>query len=493
MDQFRASVINTVGALAVVNIVDVKVFDGSGQVAWRGLMQDYAKYVEPIFGDNLALTCSAELTDIPSCSKNDVMRTAEELGMVSRRGMPKGFLALLPHGKMFESCVDAFNQEHLLRLNVNLIEFPLVFDYGSAPMVELTAPYVEQDRMFALTGPDNKLRLSYAADPNLFAWLESRTLDRACLPYAVYSPQPVFRKFQSGELSIQRTRQFNVPDIHIWTATEDAGTRYLSALELAAEGTNFWFGSDYVHILDSVIGTRHDNEDFYRGAAKAARGITVVRRISGHSKYYSQKTSVVIYSGYGNVMLYNIQMDEINPRRFDITTDDGQFPTVIHACVAMAGSRMLPLILGRGLAGVGPQIIPPELATTQVVFVPVHAEHTNHARKLADSLLASGSRAAVNTDFQRSLGARLSRLRRAWQPLYSVVGDRERETAPLLKSAGRTVADDIGKYVSARAARWMRCRPCRVLGTTPPPIVGENYARTVSAFDDVGHSRRCCP
>jgi threonyl-tRNA synthetase len=265
-----------------------------------------------------------------------------------------------------------------------------------------------------------------------------------------------------------------VPDVHIWTAPEDTGTRYLQVLALAAEGTDFWFGRDYLHILDSVAGTAHDDDGFYRDAARAAGGVTIVRRRPEQSKYYSQKTAIVIYSGYDNVMLYNIQLDETNPRRFGITTDAGQFPTVIHACVAMAGSRLLPLILGRGLAGVAPQVIPPELATTQVVFVPVRAEHTDRARTLAESLPAAGVRTAVNTDFQRSFGARLSRLRREWQPLYSVVGDRELDTAPALESAGRTVADDVVVHVSAQAARWARCRPHSPLGTAPPPIVGEN-------------------
>lgn len=422
-------------------------------------------------GGNMALASIAGGTTIPRCSRNAVIRIAEELGMVSRRGMPKGFLAALPRGKMFEACVNAFNVGHLSALNANAIEFPLVFEYGSEPMIELTAPYVAQDRMFALTGPGDGLRLSYAADPNLFAWLSGQTLATAGLPYAIYSPQQVFRKLQSGEISVQRVRQFRVPDIHILTTPDDAAARYLHALELAADGTDFWFGPDYAHVMDSVIGTRHDDDGFYRDAAKSARGITIVRRMSGHSKYYSQKTAVLVYGGYDNVMLYNIQLDETNAPRFGVTTDDGQHPTVIHACAAMAGSRVLPLVLGRGVAGVTPQIIPPELDTTQVVFVPVRAEHADHARTLAQSLRTSGARATVNTDFSRSLGARLSQLRRAWQPLYSVVGDRELGTAPKVESAGSTVADDVHAYVTAQAQRWLRCRPSDLLGATPPPIV----------------------
>lgn len=76
---------------------------------WSGPPHEYTGYVASIADGNLALASIAGDTTIPRCSRNSVIKIAEELGMVSRRGMPKGFLAALPRGKMLEACVNAFN------------------------------------------------------------------------------------------------------------------------------------------------------------------------------------------------------------------------------------------------------------------------------------------------------------------------------------------------------------------------------------------------
>jgi threonyl-tRNA synthetase len=416
-------------------------------------------FLRTIAGDNTAIGAMAGSGSIPKCSKNDVMRMAEELDLVSRRGMPKGFLATLPAGKLFEACVDAFNVAHLEALDVNPVDFPLVFDSSGAAMAELIEPYQVQGRTFTLADRED-LRLSYAADPNLFGWLQGRTLDRGQLPYAVYSPQPVFRNFRTGELSIQRTRQFSVPDIHILTSRDQGASHYLHALELAAESTRFWFGDDYVHVLDSVAGSNNDNPDFYASAGKASGGITVVRRLADRPKYYAQKTGVLVWSGYDNVMLYNLQMDEVNPVRFDIGLDGGGHPDVIHACVAMGLSRMLPLVLGRGISGAASKTLPVELSPIQVTLVPIGAEHTRRAGVIAGDLRDAGVRTALDVDCDKAIGARLGRIRKSWQSRYAIIGDREVDQLPLIEDVTRSVeATTIDEFLRSHGDRIRRCGP----------------------------------
>ncbi|MCQ4079620.1 His/Gly/Thr/Pro-type tRNA ligase C-terminal domain-containing protein [Streptomyces sp. RB6PN25] len=464
-----------------MRVVDVRVLDDSGSVVWSGPEEEYPVVAATLDPGNSALRMSAGEAgtgdggadgSVTRCRRNDVMTTAETLGLVSRRGVPRGFLTTLPHGAVFEAGVEAFNNEHLAALDVNAVHFPLVFDNSAPATAELTAQYAAQNRMFALAGHDDRLRLAYAADPNLFAWLADSVLDTARLPYAMYSPQPVFRNFRSGEVNIQRRLQFTVPDVHIWTRPADAAEQYLHALALAAESTSFWFGGDYLHVLDSVAGTPHDDDGFYRQVAKAARGLTVVRRLSAHPKYYAQKTAILVSAGYDNVMLHNLQLDEVNAERFNIRTDDGGHPVVIHACVAMGGSRMLPLVIGRGLAGLTPQLLPPELAAIQLQFLPLHERHTDRANALAEPLREQGVRTAVDCDFHRSTGARIARLRRAWQPLVCVVGDRELTDAPRIQtSAGRSVHTDYHAFLADRMPRWQRCRPATPNRAAAPPVV----------------------
>ncbi|MGN5376872.1 His/Gly/Thr/Pro-type tRNA ligase C-terminal domain-containing protein [Streptomyces lasalocidi] len=177
-------------------------------------------------------------------------------------------------------------------------------------------------------------------------------------------------------------------------------------------------------------------------------------------------------SGYDAVMLQNIQLDEINGPRFGIRLADGEFPAIIHACVAMGGSRMLPLVLGRGLAGLGPKEIPAELAAVQVAFVPLAEKHVGRAYELAGSLWTREVRTAVDLEFRRPVRARIGRLRRDWQPLFCVIGDRElTETPGLQTSGGQRIDAAYEPYLAEQLPRWLRCLPRTPAGTAAPSPV----------------------
>lgn len=462
-------------------VVDVQILDSSGNVLWRGTESDYPAALGAIDPDNSALRMLADQDPGHRCTPDDVMRTAENLQLVSRRGAPHGFLTTLPRGTVLEAGVNAFNARHLAGLEVNTVHLPLVFDGSAEPIRELTGQFAEQERTFELADGDGDgndgggLTLAYAADPSLFAWLKGTVLERARLPYAMYSPQPVFRRFEPDEIDIQRRGQLDVPDVHILCHPDDVAERYLHALQHAAESTAYWFQQDYVHVLDSVAGTSHDTDDFHQRCAKATGGITVVRRLDAlpeHPEPYAQKTGILVSSGYELVTLQDLRLDETNAPRFNIRMDTGQHPSLIHARVAMGGSRLLPLVIGRGLAGLGPQVIPAELAWNQVVFLPLAEKHVGRAYELAGPLWIDGVRTAVDLEFKRPISVRTARLRREWQPLYCVVGDRELSEQPRFQSGGRTPIDlDYQDFLAEQLPGWLRCRPDTPGGAAPLPLV----------------------
>lgn len=465
-------------------VVDVQILDSSGNVLWRGDEIDYPAALGAIDPDNSALRMLADEDPEHRCTRHDVMRTAEALQLVSRQGSPRGFLTTLPRGAILEAGVDAINARHLAGLEVNTVHLPLVFDGSSQPMCALAAQYAEQNPMFDIADAegggdggdagDGGLTLAYATDPSLFAWLKDAVLQRARLPYAMYSPQPVFRRFEPDETDIRRRRQVTMPDVHIWCHPDDVAERYLHALRHAAESTAYWFQQDYVHVLDSVVGTSHDTEHFHQRCAKAAGGITVIRRLPAERpEHYAQQTGILVSSGYELVTLQSLRLDEVNAPRFNIRMDTGEHPSLIHACVAMGGSRLLPLLIGRGLTGLGPQVIPAELAWNQVVFLPLAEKHVGRAYELAGPLWIDGVRTAVDLEFKRPIGARTARLRREWQPLYCVIGDRELSEQPRFQSGGRTPIDlDYQDFLAEQLPGWLRCRPDTPVGTASLPFAG---------------------
>jgi len=452
-----------------------ELLDPAGELVWRGNREDRRDALKALGGNVVpALGALLDQEDLPSCERGEVMDAAERLGFVTRVGAARGFLTALPRATLVDQAIDAFNVDHLVELRANRIDFPLLFARADDEMRALTSSYEKQGRMFRLADEDSELRLAYAADPGVFAWLKDRCLDSRRLPYGVYTPLPVFRRWQSGEISLDRMRQYPVPDVHILTAPENATEVYEDAVRLAAENARFWGGEDVAHSLDIVEVPGRDPHLVARRLAQAGGCHTVVNVLRSRPRYYSVKGGLMIYAGFGPLMLYNFQLDDTNGARFRIHLEDGQPVEIVHATVAGGWPKLLPLVLGRGLTGVGPRVVPAELAWHQVVCVPVSDRHVPLAERTAARLREAGLRAVADDAASGPLGGRLRRLREAWQPLWAVIGDREEREEreePLIESMDGKQSMPLDEFVAVYAPRLDRCRPAAGLHFADPPIL----------------------
>ncbi|TDC65127.1 hypothetical protein E1258_06435 [Micromonospora sp. KC207] len=451
-------------------VSSVQVLNPSGELLWKGEEADLAEFLVDQPAGNSALARLAG-TASGACTRNEVTELADQLGFISRRGTPKGFLTVLPPGSLIDESLKSFNRAHLARLNANLVDFPLVFATDDGEMGQLVSAYEEQGRMFRFDDRDRSLRLSYAADPNLFAWMRHTRADPQRLPYTMVSPQPIFRRFQSGELSLDRARQYHVSDVHTLCSTMQATDVFRETVARAAEAMEFWFGSDYCQIVDTVMGTEFDQQHAYQALARAVSGLTIVRHLARRPRYYAIKGGLYVDAGFGNVMLFNFQLDDTNSDRFDVRLDDGGPIAVIHSTVASGVPKLLPITLGRGLADVGPRAVPPELARHQVVLVPVREHHHAAAERLAAVLRTSGLRVAVDAHLNKSLGHRLAALRTAWQPLFGVIGDREMAGEPVILDGPAAIdRPTLDEYLIRDLERLQRCAPTAESDWSDPPM-----------------------
>lgn len=448
-----------------------EVLDPTGELVWRGDPKDRREALKTLVAappTGLAALCTAD--DLANCARSDVMDSAERLRFVSRERPHRGFLTVLPRATLLDQAVEAFNQLHLESLRANRIDFPLLFSRSHEELCALSDSYEKQGRIFQLAGEDSDLRLAYAADPGLFAWLKGRRLNKHDLPYSIYSPLPVFRRWQSGEVSLDRMRQYPVPDVHILCAAESATEVYEHAVAQAADAARFWVDSDFAQTVDIVDLPGHDPHTLASRLARAAGCHTVVNVLRSRPRYYAVKGGLMIYAGFGLVMLYNFQLDDTNGRRFRFRLDDGGPVSVIHATVAAGWPKILPLVLGRGLAGIGPRAIPAELAWEQVVCVPVADRHVAAAEQTAAQLRDMKLRTVADTNTAGPLGARLRRLRESWQPLHVVLGDREHDADPVIEARDGKDSLPLDEFVRTYEDRFRRCSPSVMLHYADPPF-----------------------
>lgn len=391
------------------------------------------------------------------CTFGDILRTMERLGFVDRRGAPPGFLNTLPKGVLFESAVEALNLSHVQSLKAARIDFPLIFDGERDDMRQLTERYERQDRTFRLADPDGRHRLAYAADPGLFSWLRGRRLATARLPYAVYTPQPAFRRRRTGEHSLRALRQYPLPDLHVICLRRDAQRIYIDLVAASAALARFLFGEAWAQFVETIGELDRREPRLGAAAAVAAEQYTVHRQIDRQTSYYSLKGGINVDAGAGTLMLFNFQWDEVNPVRFGIRCDGGPL-VVIHATASGALAKVLPLIVGRGLSGLAPRAMPVELSPVQVVVLPVDARHRPSADAAVDHLEGLGFRAALGSE-RGSIGSRIRELRSAWNPYHAVVGDREAGGAPLqFRSPVGAVGGAPEQVLAEYGARLDACR-----------------------------------
>lgn len=394
--------------------------------------------------------------------RSDVLRAAEGLGFVSRTGAPRGFLNILPRGTVMQARVDAFNQPHIDALAAVRMDFPSIYDIGnSQPLRELTESYESQGRVFHVENPHNEWRLSYAADPGLLSYFAGQIFDPQALPYAIVSPMPAFRRYQSGECGgLDKNRQYDLPDFHILCGN-DARETFLNNLAISSQGAKFWEHTStgialFIDVVEEFLLTW---PSLAADLARAAGVTTLVRTLSSRPRYYSFRAGLVLFTGMDTIMLYNFQWDDTNPLRFGMRrADDGEI-ILIHATLAGGWPKLLPWAIGRGLTGIGPRLIPPELDSPELTILPVNPQHLKFANLLAANLTLIGRDVQID-DREIALGAKVHDLRQQWKACHIVVGDRESDgsSVPLVESPSPDIGSlPLPTFLATTGPRLDRC------------------------------------
>ncbi|HET6584060.1 MAG TPA: hypothetical protein VFG69_11440 [Nannocystaceae bacterium] len=407
----------------------------------------------------------------PRVRSADVMKEAERLGFVTRIPGPRGHMTVLPRAHFLERCVDAFAQRHRDRIGAVELTFPLVYDHAHADLAELTSHYEGRTQVFALGGADAQLRLAYAADPGLLGWLRGRRLVPAALPYVISSPGPVFRRWMSGQLGdLDHLMQYPLSDLHM-LARDGTQARELARRHFveAAADLRVWVGDDWAGFVDATAEFLAAWPDIGRELSLLLERPFVVRTLPRQPRYYAMRAGLTADAGYADVMLYNLQWDEENPQRFDVRLATGEHPVLLHGNLVTGWPLLLPIMLGRGLADLGPRAIPPELSPCSLRVLPIRAELGAVARAWIDTH-APAVRAEIDLDGE--LTTRIRRSASAWEPWVVVLGPRELDGQADARVQGPFAAEkESWRAALARRSAWLqRAAPISFGRADPPPF-----------------------
>ena len=389
---------------------------------------------DPVARQLLKNLCGIQERQSAKVTRGAVLKEAENLGFVSKDGAIKGFLNILPRATILNACMESFNQKHLSFLNATRIDFPYVFDNSQADMETLTQSYEKQSRMFSLGGEDSSYRLSYAADPGLFSWLRGKTLRNDKLPYTVYTPLEILRRFKIGEIAgLDTLRQYHVPDLHIFDLESKAYDTYINNFKLSADDSRVLFNECFAcfhEIAEDLSGTM---SNLGKDTSKLLNKSSVIFWKKTRDRYYGIKSGIQINAGFAPIRLFTMQYDDTNASLFNIHSESAEKIIIIHATLAGGWPKILPIILGTALSELEGRYIPSYLSSHHITCLPFQHIHEAHALKMTESLSQQGIRLKIDRHYNLSIGDRIKKLKTDWREFIMVIGDRELQGAePLI-------------------------------------------------------------
>lgn len=425
-------------------------FQPDGQIAWEGDHECRGEFLPVLNGDlhrSFSWLCVKKPRHASNISGAQVFSVAKSLKFIDSTGCIKGCYNILPNGVLMNEVVEKFNNYHCSKLRAEKMEFPYLFDNSDPLVNKLTEHYAKQDRIFSLEKSDYKL--CYAADPNLFMWLKDKTFATTDLPYTIYSPLPGFRKWKTGEIGLmKRFYQYPIPDIHMICLEEQAQAQLLNWIVLNSESMTYWIGKDWSAFMDINEEYLDRHPSIGGDIAKKLNHYFLMNVSKQSQAYYSFRIGLMVDAGYDNVMFFNLQMDETNGRRFRIFDDRGASVSIIHGTLVGGWPKMIPIYIGRGLAGISSKVLPIEFSPVQITIFTLSSECLAYAKELGSQMSVYFR---MDIELTPELSLSIKQLIDNWQEYYIIIGPNEVATKEIkiqswLKREAFAIADFIALY-----------------------------------------------
>lgn len=405
-------------------IKKAQILSGNGDIIWEGNDDEKHKAANILSGFSSSFLKIINGQNNKECIKKIgsglVFAEAERLQFITREGCAKGFINMLPRGTLLNRKINNFNYFLLEKLDAAEFCFPSIYESKRDSVKNLTEYYEKQGRVFHLTNNEH-LCLSYAADPGIFQLMENKKFIDLKLPYTIFSDTHYIRNFRSGEINgLNRVREFLFPELHTFLAYQDMESYYLKQIELYKKGMEYWFGNDWIYKCDVRASFYNKNKELFKKMAKLIGMPVYIRILENIPIYYDIKTQFLIDAGYDFLMIYNMQWDTVNSQRFNMKTLSGSPLGIIHGTLAGGCCRLLPSFLGRALAGIGPQSIPPQLTEHYLDIILIYES------PLIDELVSYLNKENIIFEIHKtsnltSIIKKLKRQRRKW---ICIVGNR---------------------------------------------------------------------
>lgn len=347
---------------------------------------------------------------------------AKEKGFVDFSVDTRDGMIYLPKGIIVRDAVHEFIETIMRSEGFVKLGLPALFVANKKDLKELVRKF--GDRVMK-TSVDDKTYLKYASDPVLFAYLRNREIPLELDPLKIYSPDKIYRNELSGEVDkFERPRVCYIEDYHIFTRDWENVIKDVNKMNRKfMDGLcDEWYVSCDV---DKIF--FEQNQDFFQELVSLAGRPFLFNVLSDVPNYYTFEFKYsYLRSDSLSLIMSNLQMDELNAKRFDIKIGDG-YAYIIHGNATGRMEKVfIPLFdqtIKMQKRGEKP-VLPLWLSPTQVRIIPTGNNFIDYCNDILKQLRKAGFRIDID-DTELKFNKKIRHAEKEWIPYIIVIGEKE--------------------------------------------------------------------
>lgn len=357
-------------------------------------------------------------------------RLAEEKKYLAFSEDVKDALFYLPKGTVVYDAIHEFVNKQMQDRGFIKLLLPYFFKRDDNDLEELTSKFGE--RVIGISNDKNTC-LRYASDPVLFAYMRGKEIPCEYDPLKIYSPGDSFRNEQDGEINrFKRPRASFIEDYHIFTSDvkdtiRDAHKLNSSVMDVLCDE---WFIS-----CDIEEAFFKENQDYLHEMVDECGKSIIFNLMNRMPNYYTLQFQYIYNISDGTFTNFaDLQLDNVNGRRFNIQIEDKGYATIVHGNTTGRMQKVFIPLFDQAVKmqkeGKKPSL-PLCVSPIQIRIVPMDDTFIDYCTTVFEQYHDQGYRVDID-DRDLKLNEKIKYAEREWIPYTIIIGENEVDTGKIV-------------------------------------------------------------
>lgn len=375
------------------------------------------------------------------------VKLATEKGYIVFSKEIKDALCYLPKGVLLYDIIHAYIMMQMQKEGFTRLNLPYLFKRGEKDINELVDKF--RTRLMGIS-TSKDIFLRYASDPVLFSFLKNTEIPEKYDPLKIYSPGDTFRDEKTGEINrLKRPRISFIEDYHIFTSNAFKQMIHVHAMNsrVMDEICGEWFIS-----CDIEEGFFKKQKKYLHEMVNICKRPTLFNIYKTSPNYYTLQFQYFYGISDGTFINYaDLQLDNINGKRFNIQIKGRGFADIIHGNTTGRMEKLFIVLFDRAIKMEKENkkpMLPLWVSPIQVRIIPTDNNFIDYCNNISKQFSKFNFRIDID-DTELKFNKKIQRAEKEWIPYIIIIGEKE------IKSENITIRVRNGSQIVTTIARFI--------------------------------------